>query len=116
MVAFALIVSIGGYWAFLQSIGWVGMILSYAQQDSVLVALEKTFNGQNPCRICQAVKEGKHAEKNNLLLKVETKLELWVIRRSAFFHPPLPLLALPAPLAAVPQLCETPPTPPPRQV
>ena len=115
LIAFTLIVSIGGHWAFLQSIGWVGMLVSYAQADTMLVALEKTFNGKNPCQICRVVKEGKQAEKDKPLLKVETKLDLWVARDPAFIHPPRPFLLGSVPALAPRLLLESPPRPPPRR-
>lgn len=61
-VVLALMVSIGLHWAFLQSVAWVGMVVSYSQTDSLSVALEKTFDGQHPCRLCHFVKDGQQQE------------------------------------------------------
>ena len=61
-VVLALMVSIGLHWAFLQSVAWVGMVVSYSQTDSLSIALEKTFDGQHPCRLCHFVKDGQQQE------------------------------------------------------
>ena len=62
-VAAALIIAVGGHWAVLQSVAWVSMAVNYSQTDSIDVALEKTFSGKNPCKLCLAVKKGKQEEK-----------------------------------------------------
>lgn len=55
-------ISIGLHWSFLQSVAWVGMIVSYSQTDSLSVALEKTFDGRHPCKLCHFVKDGQQQE------------------------------------------------------
>src|SRR5688572_3519270 len=74
-VAAALVVAVGGHWAVLQSVAWVSMVVTYSQTDSWDVALQKTFSGEKPCKLCLAVKEGKQQEQKQSVLKVETKLD-----------------------------------------
>ena len=45
LVAGLLILTIGGHWAVLQSVAWVGMAVSYSQNASFKEALQKTFDG-----------------------------------------------------------------------
>jgi hypothetical protein len=48
----------------------------------VTQALVKTFNGENPCRLCLAVQQGMQAEKQPGTMKVEIKLDLFLVDRS----------------------------------
>jgi hypothetical protein len=54
----ALMLSIGGQWALIQSAAWAGMFFKYVKHDTVAEALSKTFDGQHPCRLCKAVTQG----------------------------------------------------------
>ena len=113
-VAAALIIAVGGHWAVLQSVAWVSMAVNYSQTDSIDVALEKTFSGKNPCKLCLAVKEGKQEEKKQDLTKLETKLDLLCLRQFTFIHPALPSYLLPSTSDLALPRGEAPPTPPPR--
>lgn len=53
---------LGGHWVVLQSVGWVKMFVEYAQEDSLRVALVKTFDGEHPCSICHTVSDGRKKE------------------------------------------------------
>ena len=53
----------GGQWAMLQSVAWTGMFADYIRNLSLADALEKTFDGEEPCPMCCAVKEGREQEK-----------------------------------------------------
>ena len=48
LVVLALVVMIGGHWALLQSAAWVRMAVKFSEKETLVVALEKTFNGKNP--------------------------------------------------------------------
>jgi hypothetical protein len=114
LVALALIAAVGGHWAVLQSVAWVGMAVNYSQDASLAVALKKTFDGEHPCRLCVAVKEGKQQEKKREVFKVETRLDLACLPLVAYVHPNLPFtLISPQSDGALPR-GEAPPTPPPR--
>jgi hypothetical protein len=115
LVAFSLIVSIGGHWAILQSIGWVGMIASYSRDATLRVALEKTFDGNNPCQICRAVREGKQSEKKEDFRHVDTKLELWVAADASLLGSRRSFILVATRLDPSPLRFETPPAPPPRR-
>lgn len=66
---------LGGHWIALQSAAWVGMVISYSQEDSLVDALEKTFDGKHPCELCMAVKKGHSEEQNQQVAKVLAKLD-----------------------------------------
>jgi hypothetical protein len=113
-VAFALIVAVGGHWAFLQSVAWVSMAVNYSKDAPLEVALKKTFDGRHPCKICIAVKEGKAQEQKSAVLKIETKLEFLCLAQFAYLPPDLPFTLLsPGSDLALPR-AEAPPLPPPR--
>lgn len=54
--------SLGMHWALLQGIAWTGMLISFASKGTVIEAVEKTFNGQNACALCQKVKQGQASD------------------------------------------------------
>jgi hypothetical protein len=53
--------SLGMHWALLQGIAWTGMLISFASEGTVNEAVEKTFDGQHGCALCQKVKEGQES-------------------------------------------------------
>ena len=57
--------SLGMHWTLLQGIAWTGMLLSYAGEGTMIEAVTKTFDGEHPCPLCLAVKEGQKDEKND---------------------------------------------------
>lgn len=54
--------SLGLHWAVLQTAAWAGMFLERVQTESVSAAIEKTFDGEHPCRVCLLVREGRRAQ------------------------------------------------------
>ena len=59
-VACALILAVGAHWIVLQSVAWAGMVINYSQNAPLTVALQKTFDGAHPCKLCKVVEEGRH--------------------------------------------------------
>jgi hypothetical protein len=114
LVAIALIAAVGGHWAFLQSVAWVSMTIEYSRDGSVLEALQKTFSGEKPCRLCKAVDAGRKSERQQAILKLEPKLEFTELQT---FLPIYPRIVEASPAAASDGLVtrsQAPPTPPPR--
>ena len=111
----ALLQILGGHWVILQSVGWVGMVVSYANQDSTLdEAIKKTFDGQHPCGVCKLVKSGRASEKKQEVSNETIKFEA-VLPRGV----QSPMLARKAPYVVrsvdgVPDRFTVVPTPPPR--
>lgn len=114
LVVFTLICAIGGHWAILQSVAWVGMAVDYSQDATLAEALAKTFDGKHPCKICKVVEAGKKSEQKQSSLKVETKFDFWMTNAASLLDPPNPFVVLPARPSAVEVHSESPPTPPPR--
>lgn len=114
VIAGLLILTIGGHWAFLQSVAWVGMIVNYSATDTFARAVQKTFDGEHPCGLCHFVTAGKKAEKKQEHLTGSVKFDLWSVPASALLFPP-GTFEVPHPDPTLPVTRTTsPPTPPPR--
>jgi len=116
-IATALACSIGLHWGFLQSVAWVGMIVSYSRDASFTEAVSKTFDGKHPCCMCKAIKsaraeEKQQQEKQNV--KPGSKLDLGLVWRATTFdfssrHEPIF-----SPEMTIPSRSDEPPKPRPR--
>ena len=115
-VVCALVGAIGGHWAVLQSVAWIGMAVSYSQNATLKEALVKTFDGKHPCKLCKAVQDGKSAEKKPDAQKVETKLDFFLVSKQIIFlsapHAPSQI----ANITLMTARTESPPTPPPKSL
>ena len=58
-----LVFSLGLQWTLLQSVAWVGMIVSYSRGATFTEAVCKTFDGKHPCCMCKAIKQARADEK-----------------------------------------------------
>jgi len=114
LVVLALVVSTGAHWLALQSVAWATMAVRFSQTDTVAVALEKTFNGQNPCDLCKAVAEGQKNERKEAVLKLDVKLELLLQASPIVVLRPPAAVQTPTPVPTFFARTEAPPTPPPR--
>lgn len=115
MVA-TLIFAVGAHWTLLQSVAWVGMAVSYSQNGSFKEALEKTFDGKHPCKLCQLVAAGKKSEKQQEAQTLVTKIDFVLSSHSVVIYP-LILEELPTHSPGLPLLRrEAPPLPPPREL
>ncbi len=74
LVVLLLIVSVGGHWAVLQSVAWVSMVAQFSQTMPLSQAVVNAFDGQHPCPLCKAVKEGQQAERKESQLKPPEKM------------------------------------------
>ena len=105
---------LGGHWAVLQSVAWVGMAIDYAKTESLGAALDKTFSGANPCELCQVVSRGVNEEKKRDAGKLLLKLEA-VLADAVQAPPPHGTPRLyPSAKFPLPALRLAPPTPPPQ--
>jgi hypothetical protein len=86
LIAVLLIVSLGGHWAFLQSLAWASMVIDYSKDAPLSVAVSKTFDGKNPCNLCHLVKRGQESEQKQEATKVKTKLDFCILARSIEFQ------------------------------
>ena len=90
VVVVALVTLIGGHWAILQSAAWAGMIFNYSHRSTVSEAIDKTFSGKFPCKLCKIVRAGKAAEKKQEMVKLEIKFEFSFVVGTAWLFPPRP--------------------------
>ena len=117
---FALFVMLGGHWFTLQAVAWARMLAEFSRTDSFARAVEKTFDGQHPCKLCLSIREGRQQEEREQgrlpLVKLEKSRELFCDLRRVMV-PSAPACPRDA-VAFVPQwtsdFLDSPPTPPPR--
>jgi hypothetical protein len=115
-----LALSLGLHWGLLQTMAWTGMLVERVQSGSWWEAVETTFDGQHPCRMCLAVREAKSGtdESQELPQWKLAKLDVFPAEERKGWLREDPLgCALPR---AVQQACATrdepPESPPPRWV
>lgn len=109
LLVIALVLSTGGHWALLQVCAWTGMVVSFSQTESLSVALQKTFDGEHPCKMCKIVKQGRKAEQEKpATLKLETKLDLFFDAQSTTVYAPY-FLSKVTRLSSAPPLRQDPP-------
>jgi len=49
----------------LQTAAWTGMVVSRSVATSVSEALETTFDGKHPCRMCESIERGHREEQQS---------------------------------------------------
>lgn len=108
--------TLGLHWAALQTVAWTAMVVGRAQTASLSEALQTTFDGQHPCKLCKVVRAGKSAEKQSEQQLKLTKLEVAVPgKASLFVTAPEPAVVGPGQLVRPLIRSEVPPLPPPRR-
>jgi hypothetical protein len=85
----ALVVTLGGHWAFLQVIAWTGMAVTYSQTDCLGTALIKTFDGKHPCKLCKLVNSAKKSERKSDAQMDLKKIDFFAATASEFYFAPL---------------------------
>ena len=65
VAAVAMFFVAGGHWGALQTVAWAGMLWNYTQADgSLLSGVQKTFDGEHPCTMCDSIKTAKEKEQS----------------------------------------------------
>jgi hypothetical protein len=113
LTVLALVLTLGGHWAILQTTAWIGMTVSYSQKDSFGVALAKTFDGKHPCKMCKLVRAGKAAEKKSETKFDTKKLDSFLASTFTFSFPPLKQFSV-SQVDSLSSRIEVPLSPPPR--
>ena len=114
LVVLSLVLMIGGHWALLQSAAWIRMAAKFSEKDTVSVALEKTFSGKYPCKLCKIVKAGKATEHQQDLQKLEAKFEFTLVSGTCGLFPPRPFRHFTPETEHVDARVDAPRPPPPR--
>jgi hypothetical protein len=79
ILAWLLVLAIGGHWPLLQSVAWVNMLFSYTRTEGLVTAVSKTFDGEHPCDICLLVKKGKESEREQPQQISKLKIDLILV-------------------------------------
>jgi hypothetical protein len=51
------------------------MLVNFAKTETVVVALEKTFDGEHPCDLCHVVQKGQNEDRQKEIAKNLLKLD-----------------------------------------
>ncbi|MEM6885972.1 MAG: hypothetical protein AAF571_13170 [Verrucomicrobiota bacterium] len=108
---------IGGSYGWIQGVAWVGMTVKGIQQyQSISQALDKTFDGEDPCSLCEAISQNQHeSPESNDLLSLQKQKEIPYDEHRILIRPNRPELAtLSENFTESPRLNDLPETPPPR--
>jgi len=83
-----LVLSLGLHWAFLQTVAWTGMIVTYSRDASFKEAVTKTFDGEHPCPFCKVIKKGRAEEKKQEQQQAKTgsKLDPGLVWQTVTIH------------------------------
>ena len=88
LTALLLVLILGLHWALLQSVAWMGMIVTYSRDASFTGAISKTFDGEHPCKMCKVIKQARADEKQKEQkqnVKPGSKLEPGLVWQAAPF-------------------------------
>jgi hypothetical protein len=110
----ALAVGSGAHWVALQTVAWATMLVDYSRDASLVVAVEKTFDGEHPCSLCLTAREaGKQQQEQQTAQPVpDIKGILAPVLRVA--APAFVFTSHPRFEEAAERLVHSPPVPPPR--
>jgi hypothetical protein len=113
----------GGPYSIMQGYAWIGMLVSYSQQDGIIQATKDTFSGEKPCKLCCKIVEEKKQDRNpkdpvapasTLSAKLVQEM---LPARITFLSPPasidLPPVVFPGVQTPIDILRASPPVPPP---
>ena len=112
-----LVLSLGLHWALLQSVAWVGMMVSYSRGAALSEAVSKTFDGKHPCPLCKMIKKGRASEKQQAEkkdFKPNSKTEVGLVWDNVSFILPTHSGQIPSLDLSAPRRSTQPPKPPPR--
>jgi hypothetical protein len=74
VAAVAMFFVAGGHWGALQTVAWAGMVWNYTHADgSLLSGVQKTFDGEHPCTMCDSIKTAKEKERSKPATPVSMK-------------------------------------------
>jgi hypothetical protein len=114
VVVLALLASVGGHWAVLQSVAWTRMLVERAGRASFAQAVKTTFDGAHPCAFCKRIEGVKQKEQQREKAPIAVKLDLLLERRHIAFIPPFVDAGFFSVVVHAPSRVDCPPAPPPR--
>ena len=111
---------LGLHWAVLQTVAWTSMLIERLPNQSLATAVVTTFDGQHPCQLCLAIREGRSATSQESApaptpTSSGAKLEAWVrLEVVPNLFPAGPVLHGCCSVGFVTDRGDPPPLPPPR--
>lgn len=113
-MAVSLFIALGGPLALLQGVAWVTMVHDFSKSGSLSQAVEKTFDGQHPCPLCQKLAKARAAEeKAPVSVKIDKKAEVFIATSGSDLPLPVvnPMIYGPVPFVLMPERFIAPPVP-----
>lgn len=114
LIVLSLILFLGMPWMFLQTVAWVGMVVTYSQSVPLKTAVAKALGGKHPCAICKVVQKGQKKENEPASSRGVLKFEFLSAASGSVLYPPVLVGSESVPPVKLPFQFEAPPTPPPR--
>ena len=114
VMALSLFMALGGPLALLQGVAWVTMVRDFSKSGSLSQAVEKTFDGQHPCPLCQKLAKARAAEeKAPVSVKIDKKAEVFIATSGSDLPLPVvnPMIYGPVPFVLMPERFIAPPVP-----
>jgi len=75
LMLLTLLLAMGGQWAALQTLAWTTMLAQNLRSASLSEAINRTFDGKHPCRLCKAVATGSQKNPKTEFVSISLKLE-----------------------------------------
>ncbi|MCE9611300.1 MAG: hypothetical protein K8R23_13985 [Chthoniobacter sp.] len=110
----ALAVGSGAHFVVLQSVAWATMLVEYSHDASLVVAVEKTFDGQHPCALCLTVQDGEKQQKQQQATQPVPDIKGILAPVLRVTAPAFVFTSHPRFEEAAEKLVHSPPVPPPR--
>ena len=114
VMTLSLFMALGGPLALLQGVAWVTMVHDFSKSGSLSQAVEKTFDGQHPCPLCQKLAKARAAEeKAPVSVKIDKKAEVFIATSGSDLPLPVvnPMIYGPVPFVLMPERFIAPPVP-----
>jgi hypothetical protein len=113
LLIIAVLTATGSHWVLLQSMAWTGMLANHLRTNPLIQAVERTFNGKDPCTLCKHISKGKQSEKKSEF-KAQKKMECVFDDHPIVLSAPCQFRLLPELNSLPATVPHSPPVPPPR--
>jgi hypothetical protein len=109
-----LVLWLGLHWALLQSVAWMGMLVTYSRETSFTEAVGRTFDGEHPCCLCKAIKAAEKSGRKSEAAAPPLKVEFPLAAENVRLFPPTHFVILGTADSGATCFLSKPPVPPPR--
>lgn len=95
----------------------MGMLVSFSQKDGFATALEKTFDGKHPCKLCKAVDQARQDScPGKALIKSDLKITWMLVEQTQLLWSPATEISFPSADLSSDLIFLVPSLPPPKSV